>query len=127
MRKPIILTISLDPAQSGRILECLKSAGYEVLELGRDENVLLALKQLNPQLALLDWGDPNRSPLDVTRMIRSTRGFARLPIILTGMEISGDDKVLALETGVDLCVDGVLYPNEFVARVRSLLRRAGSL
>ncbi len=126
MRKPIILSISADPNQGERIHQCLEAAGYEVLNLGRGENVLKALKQSKPQLALLDWDDPDLSALDVTRTIRSTPTFARMPIILTAMEISGDDKVLALEAGVDLCVDGVLYPREFVARVRALLRRAGT-
>ncbi len=125
VRKPIILAISPDPTQGARIRQCLESAGYEVLELRRGESVLKALRQVNPQLALLDWDNPGRSALDVTRMIRSSQSFARLPIIMTGMEISGDEKVLALEAGVDLCLDGVLYPREFVARVRSLLRRAG--
>ncbi len=127
MSKLTILAISLEPTQGTRIRQCLESAGYEVLDLGRDENVLNALVQIHPQLALLDWDDPSLKPLDVTRVIRSSHSFARLPIILTGLEISGDDKVTALEAGVDLCVDGVLYPREFVARVRALLRRAGTL
>ncbi len=124
MPKPIILTISADPAQSGSIQRCLEAAGYEVLEMGQDENLLAALKQVHPQLALLDWGDPGRSALDVTRMIRSSRRFARLPIILTGMEISGDDKVTALEAGVDLCVDGVLV-SQGIRRPRALSPSSG--
>ncbi len=126
MRQPIILLISENRPKAALIYGCLREAGYQVFEANRGANVPDLLKQVQPQLALLDWDLPDLSALAVIRTIRAQRGFTRMPVILIGSEISCENKVLSLEAGVDFCLDGTVNPKEIVARVRALFRRMDS-
>ena len=121
--QPIILLISGDRAQSKQLHSCLESAGYEVRLVNQGEMVLSMLKMVNPQLAIFDWNLPDLNALALTRAIRANQRFAKLPIILLGRDIGSENKILSLEAGVDLCVEGLIAPKEFLARVRALLRR----
>lgn len=123
MSPPLILFVSANHAQARLFRVHLRQAGYELFQIAQGENILAALKQVNPQLAFVDWDLPDLSALAVTRAVRMDPGYARLPIIICGREISSENKILALEAGADLCLDGVVLPSELAARVRALLRR----
>jgi two-component system, OmpR family, phosphate regulon response regulator PhoB len=118
-----ILIISGDLSQSRVIHSCLEKAGFRVVDVSRGENILNMLNQVKPQLALLDWNLPDLSALEVARSIRASRRFEQLPIILTGREISSENKIRSLESGIDICIEGAVFPRELIARVRALLRR----
>lgn len=119
----VILIVSADRTMAKAYHAYLQQAGYKVYETCEGSSATQLLQQLNPQLALFDWALPDINVLAITRTIRSSPRFAQLPIILTGKEIGWQDRILSLEAGVDLCLDGVIYPKELVARVRALLRR----
>lgn len=123
MGLPLILFVSANQSQASLFRIHLKQAGYDVFQIARGENILATLKHANPQLAIVDWDLPDMSALAVTRAVRMVPGYARLPIILSGRAISSENKILALEAGADLCLDGIVTPNELVARVRAMLRR----
>jgi two-component system, OmpR family, phosphate regulon response regulator PhoB len=122
--RKIILFIHSEQPQSALLCKALEEAGYQVCEASQSENLKQSLRQVHPHLVLLDWNLPGGRAMEVTRAIRSDRVFARMPIILTGREISAENRILSLETGVDFCVDGNSCPKELVARMRALLRRA---
>ncbi len=126
MRQPVVLLICENRSKATLIHSYLSEVGYQVFEANRGANVPDLLKQVQPQLALLDWDLPDLSVLAVIRTIRAQRAFTRMPIILIGREISCENKILSLEAGVDFCLDGPVYPKEIVARVRALFRRMDS-
>lgn len=121
--QPMILIVSGDRAQSKRLHSYLEIAGYRVREAEQGEAVMRILSMVNPNLALLDWNLPDLNALAITRAIRTNQRFAKLPIIMMGREIGSENKILSLEAGVDLCIEGMVSPKEFMARVRALLRR----
>jgi DNA-binding response OmpR family regulator len=73
-------------------------------------------------LVLLDLGLPDADGLDVLRRIRRT---SDVPVILVTARAEEVDKLVGLNVGADDYVTKPFSPREVVARVRTVLRRAG--
>ncbi len=119
----IILIVSGNWTRTREIQGILEDSHYQVFETNRGELAEKMVGQVKPDLLLIDWETPDVSALAITRNVRANRRYTRLPIILTGREMSGESKVMSLEVGADLCLDGAIFPKEFIARIRALLRR----
>jgi two-component system response regulator BaeR len=66
---------------------------------------------------------PGKSGLDICKEIRS---FSTVPIIMTTARIEEIDRLLGLELGADDYICKPYSPREVVARVKTVLRRAGT-
>ncbi len=73
-------------------------------------------------LVLLDLGLPDADGLEVLRRIRRT---SDVPVILVTARAEEIDKLIGLNVGADDYVTKPFSPREVVARVRTVLRRAG--
>jgi DNA-binding response OmpR family regulator len=99
----------------------LKRAGYQV-EAALDGNeALRKAKELKPSLLVLDIMMPGPDGLQVCRAL-SRKG--EVPIILLTARTSDIDKIAGLRTGADDYVTKPFNPDELVARVEAVLRRA---
>jgi two-component system phosphate regulon response regulator PhoB len=120
---PVILAVEDEPA----ILELLKvnlvDAGYEVLTSPDAENAEQLLKDVLPDLVLLDWMLPGRSGLDWARSLRANPRTRELPIIMLTARADEADKVVGLEAWVDDYVTKPFSPRELKARIKAVLRR----
>jgi two-component system phosphate regulon response regulator PhoB len=120
---PVILAVEDEPA----ILELLKvnlvDAGYEVLTAPDAENAEQLLKDVLPDLVLLDWMLPGRSGLDWARSLRANARTRELPIIMLTARADEADKVVGLEAWVDDYVTKPFSPRELKARIKAVLRR----
>lgn len=100
----------------------LKREGFEVSSVEDGEKGVKHFDGATPDLAVVDWMLPGMSGLDVTKWIHENR--KGLPILMVTARADSADIVRGLESGAD---DYVTKPFEipvFLARVRSLLRRA---
>jgi two-component system alkaline phosphatase synthesis response regulator PhoP len=102
----------------------LEQSGYEVLTAYDGETALHILRRERPDLVVLDLMLPGRGGLDVTRVVRADAGLAAMPIIMLTARVEDHDKLVGLELGADDYVTKPFNPNEVVARVRAVLRRA---
>lgn len=75
-------------------------------------------------LIILDLMLPDRDGWDITRAIRNHPRHANLPIIMLTARIGDSDKLLGLELGADDYITKPFNPQEVVARVKTVLRRA---
>jgi two-component system phosphate regulon response regulator PhoB len=120
---PVILAVEDEPA----ILELLKvnlvDAGYEVLTAPDAESAEQQLKEVLPDLVLLDWMLPGRSGLDWARSLRANARTRELPIIMLTARADETDKVAGLEAWVDDYVTKPFSPRELKARIKAVLRR----
>ena len=81
-------------------------------------------RQHPTDLAILDVMLPGLSGLDVCRALRANQSTADLPIIMLTARAEETDRIIGLEIGADDYIAKPFSPNELVARIRALLRRA---
>ncbi|CAM3219113.1 response regulator YycF [Vagococcus fessus] len=101
----------------------LTKEGYEVFTAYDGEEALEVVKEVEPDLVLLDLMLPKIDGLEVCREIR--KNFD-MPIIMVTAKDSEIDKVLGLELGADDYVTKPFSNRELIARVKANLRRQGS-
>lgn len=100
----------------------LQSEGFETAWLSRGDDVSAWLDRHTPRLMLLDQSLPGKMGLDVCREVRR---YSNLPIIMVSARVDVVDRLLGLEHGADDYICKPFSPREVVARVKTVLRRAG--
>ena len=122
--KPRILIVEDEAAIATLLSYNLEKAGFAVDVAATGEDALTALAENPPDLALLDWMLPHVSGIELCRRIRRDPATRDLPVIILTARGEEADRVRGLDTGADDYVTKPFSPNELVARVRALLRRA---
>ncbi|MFC1976039.1 response regulator transcription factor [Chloroflexota bacterium] len=123
---PRILIVDDDKQIVRLVRSYLEQAGYQVLTAYDGETALHTIRREQPDLVVLDLMLPDRDGWEITRLIRSEPSLANLPIIMLTARVEDTDKIVGLEVGADDYVTKPFNPREVVARVRAVLRRAGS-
>jgi DNA-binding response OmpR family regulator len=102
----------------------LQKSGFEVSVLSSGARALAAIVQQPPDVIVLDLMLPEVNGTEVCRAIRSNEKTASTPIIMLTARADEAERVAGLEMGADDYLTKPFSPNELVARVRALLRRA---
>jgi two-component system response regulator AdeR len=119
----LVLVVEDEP-EIAEILEgYLRRDGYRTERAGDGKTALSLYRAAQPDLVLLDLMLPELDGLEVLRRIRSD---GNTPVILVTARTEDLDKLLGLELGADDYVTKPFSPREVVARVKAVLRRAGS-
>ena len=119
---PTILVID-DEAQIRKFLRIsLGAQGYRVLEAGTGADGLALAALERPDLVVLDLGLPDK---DGQRVLGELREWSHVPVLVLSVRASEGEKVLALDGGANDYVTKPFSVQEFLARVRVLLRQAG--
>ncbi|MBP7694820.1 MAG: response regulator transcription factor [Anaerolineales bacterium] len=121
-----ILVVDDDKQIVRLVSSYLEQAGYVVLTAGDGETAMHALKRERPDLVVLDLMLPKRDGWEITRRLRADANLAATPLLMLTARIADEDKLAGLELGADDYLTKPFNPREVVARVRALLRRAGS-
>ena len=100
----------------------LEFEGYEVSEAVDGANALETLKEIQPDLIVLDVMMPNLSGFEVCKQLRKEGN--ETPIILLTAKGEEIDKVLGLEMGADDYVQKPFSIRELIARIKAILRRS---
>src|SRR4030081_4129023 len=98
----------------------LRREGVETAVVADGSRALPALRELKPDLVLLDLMLPGMNGIDVCKAIRAESG---VPIVMLTAKSDTVDIVLGLESGADDYVVKPFKPKELIARVRARLRR----
>jgi DNA-binding response OmpR family regulator len=123
MTEPTILVVD-DDAKVRRLLRrTLEAEGFRVCEADGQEEARAAFHDSDVSLVTLDINLGAESGLDFARELRRTHD---LPIIMVTGRSDVIDRVLGLELGADDYIVKPFHPREMVARVRTVLRRAGN-
>jgi two-component system alkaline phosphatase synthesis response regulator PhoP len=118
-----ILIIEDEPELLKVLRSYLEGAGFSVLTAQRGDTGLSLWEQKRPDLVILDLNLPGMDGLDVAREIRRK---ANTPILMVTARVEEIDQLIGLELGADDYMAKPFSPRLVVARVRALLRRAGS-
>jgi len=118
---PRILIADDDPAILKLLRLVLTEAGFRTIAATTGEEAVQAAIDGRPDLVVLDLMLPDISGLEVLNRIRER---APVPIILLTGRSRDTDKIRGLEMGADDYIAKPFNPDELVARVRVVLRRA---
>ena len=120
---PISLLLVDDEASLREPLaEYLLRQAFDVAQAESAVAARSLLRETTPDLVLLDIMMPGEDGLSLCRHLIEAR---ELPVILLTARGEATDRIIGLEIGADDYVTKPFEPRELVARIRSVLRRAG--
>ena len=119
--KSRLLVVDDDPELLRILMEELSEAEYICTGCDNGQDALLRLRQEEFDLVVLDWTMPDFTGIDISKRLRSTGNYT--PILMLTARDDTDERVLALDTGIDDYLTKPFEIKELQARIRSILRR----
>ncbi|KJH82437.1 response regulator [Stutzerimonas stutzeri] len=116
-----LLVIDDEPQIRKFLRISLGSQGYRVLESATGVEGLARAALEKPDLVVLDLGLPD---MDGQKVLRELREWSQVPVLVLSVRASEAEKVTALDGGANDYVTKPFGIQEFLARVRALLRQA---
>lgn len=116
-----ILVADDDRKITDMLRRTLAYEGYEVLTATDGVEALSKAREYSPDLIVLDWMMPGIDGIEVARRIRAAD---RTPILMLTARDAVEDRVEGLDIGADDYLVKPFAPDELLARIRALLRRA---
>ncbi|MCG6863625.1 MAG: response regulator transcription factor [Chromatiaceae bacterium] len=111
-----------DRALADGLQSVLEAAGYAVDRAGDGEDALYLGQTEDYDLVILDLGLPRLGGIQVLEDWR--RGGRAMPVIILTARDTWREKVLGLKAGADDYLTKPFHPEELLARLAALLRRA---
>jgi len=98
----------------------LEHDGFQVSEALNGKQAISKIRDVNPDLILLDVMMPD---LDGFEVLETVREISNVPVIMLTAKGEEDDRVRGLELGADDYITKPFSPREMVSRVKAVLRR----
>jgi DNA-binding NarL/FixJ family response regulator len=108
------------------ITELLRADGHDVVEATCGRAALSAAQRARPRLAVLDVNLPQLSGYELCHALRERYGPSLPILVLSGERTESFDRVAGLLLGADDYMTKPVAPDEFLARVRALVRRGNA-
>ncbi len=121
MSKELILVVDDEPHMLDLLHLTLEREKFRVEEARDGYEALAKVRQVLPDLVLLDVMLPDMDGFEVLKEIRST---SNVPVIMLTVQSTEPDKVRGLELGADDYVAKPFGHRELVSRIRAVLRRS---
>src|ERR671932_2523179 len=116
-----ILVVDDDPRILSMMRRVLEVDGYTVALAPDGDAALDVLRSQPVDLLILDLMLPGRDGFEVCRIVRRE---SPVPVLMLTARDEATNKVTGLDSGADDYVVKPFNPDELLARVRALLRRA---
>ena len=118
-----ILIVEDAPSIAELIAVNLSHAGFLPVRAFQTEQASQLMKEVLPDLVVLDWMLPGKSGVQFAKELRANERTKDIPIILLTARSEEMDKIAGLEAGADDYLTKPFSPKELVARIRAVLRR----
>ena len=118
-----LLIVDDDPELLAFLVEELQRQGHHCTGCDNGQDALVKLRLEAFDLAVLDWTLPDFSGLELCRRLRSSGDTT--PVLMLTARDDIDERVQALDAGVDDYLTKPFNLKELHARVRARLRRGG--
>ncbi|MGW6845088.1 response regulator [Streptomyces sp. NPDC054958] len=115
-----VLVVEDDPQLVRALKINLQARKFEVEEAPDGGSALRLAAARKPDVIVLDLGLPDMDGIDV---IKSVRGWSRVPILVLSARHTSEDKIRALDAGADDYVTKPFSMDELLARLRAAARR----
>lgn len=120
---PAVMIVEDEPELAALVADYARAAGYEPQVLGDGAQALAAIRIQAPALVVLDLMLPGLDGLSVCRAVRAS---SEVPIVMVTARVEEIDRLLGLEAGADDYLCKPFSPRELMARIKAILRRAGT-
>ena len=114
-----VLVIEDDQGMRRFLRNTLQVQDYDVRETAFAEEGLRMVRQVKPELVILDLGLPDRDGMELIGAIRES---SAVPILVLSSRSDEKGKVTALDLGADDYVSKPFGVDELMARIRAALR-----
>jgi two-component system phosphate regulon response regulator PhoB len=118
-----ILVVEDEPAIQELIAVNLEHAGHRVQRACSAAEADAKIRDVRPDLIVLDWMLPDLAGTALARRLRSDARSKDIPIIMLTARAQEQDKVAGLESGADDYITKPFSPKELLARIKAVLRR----
>src|SRR4051794_31197350 len=118
-----VLVVDDEPNIADVVTMALRYQGFEADSAGTGRDAIAAVNSFRPHLIVLDVMLPDMEGFEVARRLGAQQ--ARVPIIFLTARDATDDKIRGLSIGGDDYVTKPFSLEELIARIRTILRRAG--
>ncbi|HEX6851519.1 MAG TPA: hybrid sensor histidine kinase/response regulator [Candidatus Polarisedimenticolaceae bacterium] len=117
-----LLVVDDDPRNRKLLEEYLVAAGHAVRLAPDGRSAIAAVRERVPDIVFLDVMMPDISGLEVCRMLKADPATRMVQIVLVTALDGTPHRVEGLDTGADDFISKPVRREEFLAKVRSLLR-----
>lgn len=120
--RPSVLLADDETAITDNLAPFLERSGFAVHVVHDGAAALRAVEERDPDLCVLDVLMPQVNGREVLRRLRADGRW--LPVVLLTQVGEAGERAMALEEGADDYLNKPFDPQELVARIRAVLRRA---
>lgn len=121
-----ILVVEDESGIADTIQYVLETDGFTPVWCATAEEAIRQFSAAPPVLAILDVGLPDLNGFELFRRLQALPGGPQVPMLFLTARTDEIDRVVGLELGADDYIPKPFSPRELVARVRTILRRAGA-
>ena len=121
--RDLVMVVDDDPKIVALVRAYLISGGFDVVTAADGAEALRLIRERKPRLVVLDLMLPEMDGMEVTREVRR---WSDVPILMLTARGSVQDRIGGFGEGADDYLVKPFAPSELVARVRAILRRAGT-
>lgn len=122
-KPPHIAVVDDDPNIRALLRRALEPEGFRVSEAAGGEDLKKLIAAGGVDLVTLDLGLPGEDGLTIAREVRAQSSVAIVMVTGKGDTI---DRIVGLEIGADDYITKPFHVREVLARIRTVLRRAGA-
>ncbi len=115
-----ILVVDDSPTDRQHLTDMLSKSGYKVSSAASAEEALAKVKQLNPDLVLMDVVMPGQNGYQATRTLSKDEATRHIPIIICTTKGQETDKLWGMRQGARAYVVKPVNQADLLAKISAL-------
>lgn len=119
----MIFCVEDDSGIRDLMIYTLSASGFKAVGFSRAEEFWKEMKNVKPELVLLDIMLPDEDGISILKKLRSNQTTVDIPVIMATAKGTEYDKITGLDLGADDYLAKPFGMMEMVSRVRAVLRR----
>jgi putative two-component system response regulator len=117
-----VLVAERTEAAARQLAEYLEAVGHTVLIATDGEAALRSIRKDDPEIAILDVEIPRLNAFQLCERVKSHPSTRNIPVVMLVSPTAQDEKIRALEVGVEDFICRPVNKLELLARVKSLVK-----
>ena len=115
-----VLVVDDSPTDLAYLTEMLANGGYKVFTAASAEEALAKVKQLKPDLVLMDIVMPGQNGFQATRMLSSDQASRHIPIIICSTKGQETDRIWGMRQGARDYIVKPVKQADLLAKIAAL-------